>query len=212
MERDNEELPDLTDFSKIGFYTMTIEGMGKYSSGYSEVFWVYKPVGKVTLSATKFTYTGKYVAPTLTVKDESGNKIPSTEYTVSGLKAKTIGKHTVTVTFQNDYLYNSVKTLTYTINPKATSIKSVAKLSKGFKVKWAKSTKANATGYQIRYSTKSSMASAKSVKVKGYASYNTKVTGLKAKTKYYVQVRTYKTVSGKTYYSAWSAAKAITTK
>ena len=30
--------------------------------------------------------------------------------------------------------------------------------------------------------------------------------------KYYVRVRTYKEVNGKTYYSAWSAAKTVTTK
>ena len=30
--------------------------------------------------------------------------------------------------------------------------------------------------------------------------------------KYYVRVRTYKELNGKTYYSAWSAAKTVTTK
>ena len=42
---------------------------------------------------------------------------------------------------------------------------------------------------------------------------NTKtIKNLKAKKKYWVQVRTYKNVNGKTYYSAWSAKKSITTK
>ena len=35
---------------------------------------------------------------------------------------------------------------------------------------------------------------------------------LKAKKKYYVRVRTYKTVSGTNYYSGWSAKKYVTTK
>ena len=35
---------------------------------------------------------------------------------------------------------------------------------------------------------------------------------LKAKKKYYVRIRTYKTVSGQKYYSAWSKVKAIKTK
>lgn len=30
--------------------------------------------------------------------------------------------------------------------------------------------------------------------------------------KYYVQIRTYKKVSGKNYYSSWSSAKTVTTK
>ena len=36
-----------------------------------------------------------------------------------------------------------------------------------------------------------------------------KVSKLKAGKKYYVQVRTYKKVGGKTYYSSWSKAKAV---
>jgi hypothetical protein len=35
---------------------------------------------------------------------------------------------------------------------------------------------------------------------------------LKSKKKYYVQIRTYKTVNGVKYYSAWSGKKIITTK
>jgi len=34
----------------------------------------------------------------------------------------------------------------------------------------------------------------------------------KAKKKYYVQLRTYKKIGSKYYYSAWSAKKAVTTK
>lgn len=37
-------------------------------------------------------------------------------------------------------------------------------------------------------------------------------TGLKSKKKYYVWVRTYKTVNGTKHYSAWSARSYITTK
>lgn len=39
-----------------------------------------------------------------------------------------------------------------------------------------------------------------------------KVKGLKAKKKYFVRIRTYKVVNGKTYYSGWSSAKKVTTK
>ena len=35
---------------------------------------------------------------------------------------------------------------------------------------------------------------------------------LKAKKKYYVRIRTYKTVGKTTYYSSWSASKNVTTK
>ena len=39
-----------------------------------------------------------------------------------------------------------------------------------------------------------------------------KIKSLKAKKKYYVRVRTYKTVNGTKYYSGWSTKKYVTTK
>ena len=85
---------------------------------------------------------------------------------------------------------------------------------KSFTVKWGKQSKANLkkfTGYQIRYSTKKSMAKAKMVKVKKTATSQT-VKKLKKKTKYFVQVRTYTKKSGKLFYSKWSAKKTVKTK
>ena len=98
------------------------------------------------------------------------------------------------------------------VTVKAIQITKLTRLTKGFTVKWAKSTAANSTGYQVRYSTKSSIAGAKSIKVKGYKNTVKKITKLKAKKKYYVQVRVYKVKNGKTYYSKWSAKKYVTTK
>ena len=87
---------------------------------------------------------------------------------------------------------------------------------KAFTVKWKKqSTKmatSRITGYQIRYSTSSKMTSPKYKTVKGYKYTSNKINKLEAKKKYYVQVRTYKTVSGKTYFSSWSSIKSVTTK
>ena len=56
------------------------------------------------------------------------------------------------------------------------------------------------------------MTGAKSKTVKGYKYTSKKITKLKAKKKYYVQIRTYKTVSGKNYYSSWSRVKSVTTR
>ena len=85
---------------------------------------------------------------------------------------------------------------------------------KSFTVKWGKQSKANLkkfNGYQIRYSTKKSMAKSKMVKA-GKTAKLKKVSGLKGKTKYFVQVRTYTKKSGKTFYSKWSAKKTVKTK
>lgn len=68
-------------------------------------------------------------------------------------------------------------------------------------------------GCQIRYSKKSDMSGAKSVKIKKGAINPAKtVSNLEAKKKYYVQIRTYKILNGKSYYSEWSAKKSVKTK
>lgn len=79
-------------------------------------------------------------------------------------------------------------------------------------VQWKKQA-VQTTGYQIRYSLKKNFKSGvKTVTVKGPKTTKRVIKKLKAKKTYYVQVRTYKTVSGKKYYSAWSKTKYVKTK
>ena len=56
------------------------------------------------------------------------------------------------------------------------------------------------------------MANAKSVLVNKNTIVSKKISKLKAKKTYYIQVRTYKTVKGTKYYSAWSKVKKVKTK
>ena len=98
------------------------------------------------------------------------------------------------------------------LKPSATTISKVTAKSKGFTVKWKKQTK-NTTGYQIQYSTdKNFKKNNKTVTVSKNSTTSKTISKLKAKKKYYVRVRTYKTVSGKKYYSSWSKSKTVTTK
>ncbi len=167
-------------------------------------------IKSVTLSKTSYTYDGKVKKPTVTVKDSKGKKISSSNYTVTYSKGrKNVGKYTVTVKFKNRYRGTVKKT--FTIKPKKTSVSSLAAKKKGFTVKWKKVT-AQTTGYQIQYSTSSKFKSAKTVTVSKNKTTSKTITKLKAKKKYYVRVRTYKTVGKTKYYSSWSAAKSVTTK
>lgn len=102
-----------------------------------------------------------------------------------------------------------IKKILSPLNPKGTSITKLTAAKKAFTVKWKKKAY---TGYQIRYSLKSSMAKAKIVTIGKAGTLSRKISKLRMKKKYYVQVRTYKTVKGKKYYSKWSAKKAVTTK
>ena len=74
-------------------------------------------------------------------------------------------------------------------------------------VKWAKVS--DVKGYQIQYSTKKNMKGSKKLNT----SKNAKtIKRLKKKKAYYVRVRAYRVVHGKTYYSPWSNKVKIKTK
>ncbi|MGN1123813.1 MAG: fibronectin type III domain-containing protein, partial [Eubacterium sp.] len=94
--------------------------------------------------------------------------------------------------------------------PKSTSIKKLTKGKKSFKITFKKVT--GIDGYQVQYATdKKFKKNKKSVTVKKSKTSAT-VKNLKANKKYYVRVRTYKTVNGKKVYSSWSKVKSIKTK
>ena len=66
-------------------------------------------------------------------------------------------------------------------------------------------------GYQLQYSKKKSISNPKTITV-GNDKNSTKIKGLKRRKKYYLRIRTYKKVSGKIYYSAWSSKVSKKTK
>ena len=100
---------------------------------------------------------------------------------------------------------------TKTVKPKKTSIKKLSKGKKKFTVTWAKVS--GVKGYQIQYSTdKKFKKNNKSVTVTKQKTTKATVKKLKSKKKYYVRVRTYKTVNGKKIYSSWSKVKSVKTK
>ena len=75
------------------------------------------------------------------------------------------------------------------------------------KITWKKN--ASVTGYLVQYSDKSSFASPKTLTITKNTLVSKTISVTKGK-KYYVRIRSFKTVGGKKYYSAWSEAKAVT--
>ena len=166
-----------------------------------------------TLSKTAYTYDGKAKKPTVTVKDSRGNTIAASNYTVtyaSGRKA--IGSYAVTVKFKGSK-YEGSKKLTFKINPKGTSVSKVSSPKKAqLKATWKKQT-TKTTGYQIQVATDSKFTkNIKKVTVSKNKTTSTIIKKLGSKKKYYVRVRTYKTVGKTKYYSAWSKSKTIKVK
>lgn len=183
-------------------------------------------IGKTKLASTSYAYNGFKRKPSVTVTDAEGKKLKKgTDYTVTYKNAKgtktvtpkAVGKYKVVVNFKGNY--SGTATKSFKINPRATKITKLTKNGKKqFTVK-LKKIKKQAAGYEVMYSTSKTFKKGKLTKTKVIKKANTtslKITTVKAKTKYYVKVRTYKTVkiNGKStkLYSKWSKVKTVRTK
>ena len=136
-------------------------------------------------------------------------KLSATSYTTGKLTVGKKAKYRVRTygTYNKTKVYGeaAVKTL---YRPKKQSITSLKGAKKAFTVKVKKDS--NATGYQIVYAKNKSFKKSKKVTMKS-SNTSKKVTKLK-KGKYYVKVRSYKTIDGKRIYGAYSKVKTVKVK
>lgn len=136
-----------------------------------------------------------------TKQDEVKDSKPATKPSESATTPSTTQPTTKPSTTKN----------TETVKPKKTSIKKLSKGKKKFTITWAKVS--GVKGYQIQYSSdKKFKKNNKSVTVTKQKTTKATVKKLKSKKKYYVRVRTYKTVNSKKIYSSWSKVKSVKTK
>ena len=199
-----------------GTYTYKVVFKGNYSGSKT----LNLTINQASYTPTVKGYSGTYDGKKHTISFsglKSGSTIkyrtsPTGKWTTTKPTRTSVGKTTVYYQITNKN-YKTVKgSKTIVINPVKTSITSLSKGTKSFTVKWAKKT-TQTTGYQIQYSTSSTFASGnKTVTVTSNKTTSKTIKSLKAKKKYYVRVRTYKTVNGVKYYSGWSAKKYVTTK
>jgi hypothetical protein len=161
---------------------------------------------KVTGVKSTYAYTGKSLAPTVTVKYGKIKLTKGTDYTVSYKNNKKTGKATITIKGKGKY--SGTITKTFVIVPKKAVVSSVKSAkTKTVTVKWKKDSQS--TGYELLYSTSSKFKSAKKLTVKKNSTVTKTLSSLKKGKTYYVKVRSYKTISGKKYYGAYSAVKKV---
>ncbi|MBO5372559.1 MAG: leucine-rich repeat protein [Lachnospiraceae bacterium] len=170
-------------------------------------------LNKISVSKAEVTYNGKAQTPTITVVDANGQPVDAANYIVVYSNNKNVGQATVSVTGKNNY--TGTMKATFNILPKGTNLSKVTAKKKAVAVKWKKQTK-QTTGYEIQYSTSKKFKGAKTANIKKAKTTSTTIKKLKAKKKYYVRIRTYKTVkiNGKStkLYSGWSNAKSVKVK
>ena len=116
---------------------------------------------------------------------------------------------TATAIIKGKGCFYGTKKLHFIIRPRSTKIKSVKAGRKKITVKWKKQSlkmsKTRITGYQIKYGTDEAVTKGtKIITVKGYKKTSKVIKKLKSGKKYYVCIRTYKTVKGTKYYSKWT--------
>ncbi|MBE6720035.1 MAG: hypothetical protein E7571_05190 [Ruminococcaceae bacterium] len=193
----------------VGTAAAVIRGIGCFGGEYKKEFTVIPQTKfKVELSNQIYTYNGKEKRPAVTVYDGK-YVVGSSDYAVTYAKGRTnVGKYAVKITMKNNY--SGSKTAYIVIKPQGTSLTSLAANKKGFTAKWKKQA-VQTDGYQLQYSVKSNFAGAKSVIIKKPAQVTKTLGKLKKNKKFYVRIRTYKTVNGRTIYSKWSAAKSVKT-
>ena len=218
-----------TSATKVGKYTVKVTLNDKTNTTWADgttadlkLTWeITKPSNTITVKNVTKTASTKAQTTKLAAKAKESAKLTyksDSKYVKVDKKGKVtiaknfVGKATITVTAATTKTYKATtKKVTVTVNPAKAKLTSV-KNYKGKKLKayWKKNTKV--TGYQVQYSTSSKFKNAKKVTVKGYKNTSKTITKLTKKKKYYVRVRTYKTVSKTNYYSGWSGAKSVTIK
>lgn len=193
----------------------------EYEGSCSKTFKIARKAQKI--KNVKSSYTKKYGDKSFKIKPSVSDKA-KVSYKSSNAKVVTVSKKGVIKPVNTGVAYVTVSTkatsgysaakkqIKITVKPKTQTVRSLKSSKKAeMTVTWKKDTKA--TGYQIQYSTNSKMKSAKTVRIKKNTTYKQTIKKLKKGKKYYVRVRSYKTVkvNGKsvTVYGSWSKVKSV---
>lgn len=181
---------------------------GNIEGAYENITYTVTPA-KVSISQCKFevpktaTYTGKAIRPKVKVIRNFENQLKvNRDYTVTYSSNKNIGTGKIKITGKGSY--TGSKTISFTITPGKTKIKTAKRSSKGqVSLTWSKA--AGASGYLVARSTNGKKWT-KAATVK-----STSFTDKKAKkgTAYQYKVRAYKKVGKKTIYGPYSSVKKV---
>lgn len=196
----------VTFYNKIAYPYFTILTEDVYGIEHEYWFGVISPETVKAEGIKNKVYTGSAI--TQSFKVTCFNDTPT--YKVSYSNNTNVGTAKLTIT--GTERWSGSVTKTFKINPKGTSLVKVSSPSKRrMKVKWNPQTTMT-TGYQIQYSLSAKFKKAKTVTVKKNTTVSKVIGKLSSKKKYYVRVRTYKTVGTKKFVSKWSKKKAVTVK
>ena len=169
------------------------------------------------ISRLSFIYNGKSKKPGITIEDNQGKMLnEGVDYTIIYPEnAKEPEIYKVTVQFRGNY--SGTMSGNFTLRPQNVSISKLMPKKSGFSVKWKKQ-KQKLSGYEISYSTsrKFTKKTTHFLTIRKGAGTSKSVSKLKDKQKYYVRLRSFRTVKengrSRKLYSEWSKAKTVRVK
>lgn len=179
------------DKDKTGIQKITVTCNGLTTSYYVTVKAKSEPTATPTVKPTK--------QPTATPKATATVKPTRTPSVTASANPTTAP--------DDDAAATKKPTKTSSKNPKGTKIAKVKVGSKKLVVK-VKAQKVKTNGYQIRYSLKKNMKGSKTITLTRNTRTSATIKKLKGRKTYYIQVRTYRNIGKKKYYSTWSKAVA----
>lgn len=162
----------------------------------------------IKVSIPTCVYNTKELTPAVKVKDGKKTLTPVTDYTVTYKNNVNMGQASVVIKGNGNY--KSTVTKTFNIVPKkVTGLEVTAKPYNSVSLKWKRLK--GVTGYRIYRSTDGANY-ARIKTIKGDATVTYKDTDVKCGTKYYYEVRAYKTSNSTTYYGEYSSIVGATPK
>lgn len=194
-------------YQKVGTkYSVKLSQTGTYKA----LVEAWNDVGSKQSEKITFTVKAKNAAnPTVTQTTwpTTSNATTESATSVSELTS-TSGVSNITITQPTTILTTTNKSIA---KSKSTTIKKLKSARKAVTLEWKKVS--GVKGYQIQVATdKKFKKNKRTVTIKKQKTNKASVKKLKAKKKYYVRIRTYKTVNGKKIYSSWSKVKRVKTK
>ena len=194
-----------------GRAVVIVKGINRCSGEYKTTFAIEKPIQKESENlsgSTAVTVQTSGTSSVITASKVTSNSVPSTNKTVTVTYSKSEQE---AVSKKSTAVKTTAAKKSKKVTVKRPSIRKIKRTKKKqLTIYWKKDK--TVSGYQIQYAANKKMTKGKkTVKVsKKKTSYTIKK--LKSKRIYYVRIRSYKKVGGKTYYSKWSQIKKVMVK
>lgn len=196
-----------------GTATVTVTGKAGHTGTLTEKFQIQKAKNKITATAG-YHKTAQRSAQTFRLNVRAAGGRLTFQSDDRNVKVDKDGKVTIAKDFVGravitakaagaDHQSTSFK-ITVKVDPSGTTISKLRNLrGRRVSIKWKKN--AQVSGYQIQYAADRRFSRARSKTIAGKAKTGKTYTGFAKRKTYYVRIRTYKTVGGVKYYSAWSS-------